>query len=302
MLVFLVTPNVSKVTIWWNGSDLSTQTPYGYTNMYFTDNPASGVLNNGITRLNIGGGFTVTSTQGSSTAVATFMRINGKNSMYGSGVAYAIYNGTVRDIVHQEAEWGGDGVPNCPNFYAHIVLTLPANATYYTYQLRLMFVDSQQNRTITDLCPLRLTTSTGNPQTEDGVSGNYPITSNTTGLFYDQSPSKWAHHWSQFISGTKGAGIMFTDEANQKLYFFDSIAGNTTGAISVSNSPGNAIELQPVSTMTPASFKYALDVTWFGAVATFDGKMPIYQDNGGTITGLWMLVEQSPMVTVTTDS
>jgi hypothetical protein len=30
MLVFLVNPNVSKVTIWWNGSDTATQTPLAY--------------------------------------------------------------------------------------------------------------------------------------------------------------------------------------------------------------------------------------------------------------------------------
>jgi hypothetical protein len=54
--------------------------------------------------------------------------------------------------------------------------------------------------------------------------------------------------------------------------------------------------------MKSVSFKYALDVIWLGAIVTFDGKMPIYKDNGGTITGLWMLAEQPPMVTVTTDS
>jgi len=228
------------------------------------------------------------------------MRINGQNSTYGASSAYAIHHGIVRDIVHQEAEWR-NGAPNCPNLYAHIVLTLPANVTYYTYQLRLMFLDSQQNRTITDLCPLKLTSSTGNPQTEDGVSGNYPITSNATGLFYNQSASKWAHHWSQFISGTKGTGIMFTDEANQKLYFFDPIAGNTTGAISVSNSSEKVIELRPV-TMTSTNFTYALDVTWSGAIATFDGTTPIYKDEGGVITGLWMIVENLPTITVTTGS
>jgi len=310
MLVFLVTSNVSKITIWWNGSGTATQTPYAYTNTYFTgDDVANGVLTNGILSLKIervyeatyqATVFRVTSTQGNSTAVARFMRINGQNSTYGASSAYAIYHGIVRDIVHQEAEWR-NGAPNCPNLYAHIVLTLPANVTYYTYQLRLMFLDSQQNRTITDLCPLKLTSSTGNPQTEDGVSGNYPITSNATGLFYNQSASKWAHHWSQFISGTKGTGIMFTDEANQKLYFFDPIAGNTTGAISVSNSSEKVIELRPV-TMTSTNFTYALDVTWSGAIATFDGTTPIYKDEDGVITGLWMIVENLPTITVTTGS
>jgi hypothetical protein len=299
MVVFLANSNVSQVTIWWNGSDRAIQTPYAYTNKYFTgDDVANGVLTNGILKLKIDGSFRVTSTQNTSTSITTFMRINGQGSSYGSISSYAIHHGVIRDIVHQEAEWS-NGAPNCPNLYAHIVLTLPANATYYTYQLRLMFVDSQQSRTITNLCPLSLSIPNGGPETEDGVSGGNPNTSNSTGLFYDQSVAQWAHHWSQFISGTKGAGIMFTDSANQELYVFDSIAGNATGAISVSNSSGNVIELRPV-TIVPASFKYALDVIWYGAVATFDGRTPIYEEVGGLRTGLWTLVEFPPTVTVTT--
>jgi hypothetical protein len=300
MLVFLANSNVSQVTIWWNGSDRAIQTPYAYTNKYFTgDDVANGVLTNGILKLNIDSSFTVTSTQNTSTSTTTFMRINGQGSTYGSIPSYAIHHGVIRDIVHQEAEWS-NGALNCPNLYAHIVLTLPANATYYTYQLRLMFVDSQQSRTITNLCPLSLSIPNGGPETEDGVSGGNPNTSNSTGLFYDQSAADWAHHWSQFISGTKGAGIMFTDSANQELYVFDSIAGNATGAISVSNSSGNVIELQPVSARAPVSFKYALDVIWYGAVATFDGRTPIYEEVSGLRTGLWTLVEFPPTVTVTT--
>jgi hypothetical protein len=300
MLVFLANPNVSKVTVWWNGSDTASQTPYAYTNRYFDgDNPSGGVLDNGILRLQFGGGFTLTSTVGSSSCTAKFMRINNEESVYGSSLAYVIHHGIVRDIIHQEAEWNG-GVDNCPNLYAHIVLTLPANATYYTYQLRLMFVESQRDRTITDLCPIKVTASTGQPQTENGTAGGYPIVSNTTGLFYNSSASNWAHHWSQFISGTEGAGIMFTDSANQMLYAFDAIAGDKTGALEVSNSPEETIELLPVTTMASVSFTNALDVTWHGAVVTFDGTTPIYKDNG--TTGLWITVEYPPTIMVTTES
>ncbi len=311
MLVFLANSNVSKVTIWWNGSDTTTQTTNAYVNRYFTDdtsNADNAVLSNGILSLRLERFYDatydatvvkVTSTQNTSTATARFMRINNKNATYGDIVSYTIYSGIIRDIVTAEAEFDNHGVPSCPNFYSPIVLTLPANATYYTYQLRLMFLDSQQSRTITNLCPLRLSIPNGGPETEDGVSGGNPNTSNSTGLFYDQSAADWAHHWSQFISGTKGAGIMFTDSANQELYVFDSIAGNATGAISVSNSSGNVIELRPV-TIVPASFKYALDVIWYGAVATFDGRTPIYEEVSGLRTGLWTLVEFPPTVTVTT--
>ena len=302
MLVFLLNPKVSKVTIWWDGSDTATQTPYAYTNRYFMgDDPSSGVLTNGILTLQFGGGFTLTSTVGSSSCTAKFMRINNEESVYGASPAYVIHHGIVRDIIHQEAEWSG-GANNCPNLYAHIVLTLPANATYYTYQLRLMFVESQQDRTITDLCPIKMTASSGQPRTENGTANGYPIISNTTGLFYNFSASSWAHHWSQFISGTKGAGIMFTDSANQKLYFFDAIAGNKTGTLKVSDSSERIIELLPVaSELAPVNFTYALDVTWHGAVVTFDGTTPICEEDGNK-TGLWIIVEYPPTITVTTES
>lgn len=298
LIALIADPNVTRVTVWWNGSDTTTQTPYAYVNRYFTDNPANGILKNNYNlTLTINGG-TVTSTQGTSTAVATLMRINGQSSTYGAGAAYVIYNGTIRDIVQQEAEWSG-GAPNCPNVYAHIVLTLPANVSYYTYQLRLMFVSSQQNRTITDLCPVSLSVPAGQPQTENGISGGYPTVSSATGLFYNKSASESTHHWSEFISGTKGAGIMFTDAGNQQLYAFDSIAGNSTGALSVTNSTGNLIALQPVSTMKSVNFTNALDVVWTGAIATFDGTSPIY-NNGASIAELWKSVENLPIITVST--
>ena len=301
MLVFLVNSKVSKVTIWWNGSDTAKQTSYAYTNRYFTgDNPASGILTNGVLTLKFGSGFTITSTAGTSTCTAEFMRINNQGSTYGSGQAYAIHHGIVRDIVHTEAEWS-NGITNCPNVYSHIVVTLPANATYYTYQLRLMFINSQQDRNITSLRPIMITPSVsgGQQQTENGTASGYPIVSSSTGTFYNYSTSTWAHHWSQYISGLKGAGIMFTDDANRKLYAFDTIASAKTGAIRVNSD--RSIELLPV-VRYQVQFKYALDVMWYGAVVTFDATTPIYQVVGSQKTGLWITVECPPQITVTTQS
>lgn len=305
MLVFLATPRASKVTIWWNGSDVAVQTPYAYQNRYFTgDDPGNAMLTNGILTLRFQSGFQVNSTVNSSSTVATFMRINTENSTYGSGLSYTITNGVVRDVIHQEAEWntdlGSGGAKDCPNLYAHIVLTLPANTTYYTYQLRLMFVQSQQKRNITDLSLILLKSLTGTMQTENGTSNSFPTVSNGTGVFYNYSASTWAHHWCQSISGTKGAGIMFTDSSNHNLYTFDAIAGNKTGAVRT-DATAKIIEILPV-TLTPANFTYALDTIWYGAVVTFDGTTPIYKENGSIKTGLWMFVEYPPTVTVSTET
>lgn len=305
MLVFLATPKVSKVTIWWNGSDTAAQTPFAYTNRYFTgDDEASGVLTNGILTLKFVGDFHVNSTVGGSTCNAQFMRVNGQESTYGSGKpAYVITKGIVRDIVHQEAEFG-NGVANCPNFYAHIVLTLPANATYYTYQLRMMFVQSQQNRTITELRPIRTVTYLDSqPQTENGTANGFPIVSSATSSYYNYSVSSWTHHWSQFVSGTKGSGIMFRDGSNWKLYNFDVIASSKTGALKVSNDTGERkIEFAPIIMAPVYNFTSALDVVWYGAVVTFDGTTPIYKEQAGIKTGWWITVEYPPTITVSTES
>jgi len=156
-------------------------------------------------------------------------------------------------------------------------------------------VNSSQSRTITDLSAIQLSVSVGQQQTENGTSGGYPVSSSATGLFYNfSSPTGWAHHWSEFISGTSGAGIMFTDSTNQKLYVFDSIAGDKTGALNVISS-GRFIEFNPVERYE-ASFTYPLDVTWHGAVVTFEDE-PIYPSSGGNI-GLWVLVEHPPIIAV----
>jgi hypothetical protein len=307
MIVFLINSNVSKFTIWWNGSDEAVQTPLAYTNRYFSgDDTNNNKLTNGRINIQIGG-FSVTSTvvgtQTSSTA--NFMRINSENSVYGAGAAYVIHHGIVRDIVQQEAEWSG-GAVNCPNLYANIVITLPANTTYYTYQLRLMFIDSAQSRAITDLCPISITASPDSPtspqaMTENGTANGVPTVTNGTGTFYNYTAGGWtAHHWSQLISGSKGAGIMFTDNSNQRLYAFDSIAGSAVGALKVTNST-KTIELLPVA-RNSASFTYALDVTWLGAVVTFDNTTPIYKMQGTTPTGLWILAEYPPTITVTAET
>ncbi len=300
IIVFLIDNTVSDFVLWWDGSDEAIQTPLAYTNQYFTDDPDDDELSNGIIRLEIGS-FSVTSrvigTYTSSTA--TFMQINGEASVYGAGAAYVIHHGVVRDILQQEAEWNG-GANNCPNLYANIVITLPANTTYYTYQLGLMFIDSTQPRQITDLCPISVTASPSSPtaMTEDGKLNGYPSVTTGTGIFYNSTTGGWTpHHWTQLISTSRGAGIMFTDNANQKLYTFDSI-GNAAGALDIETST-KTIELLPVASGT-ASFTYALDVIWHGAVVTFDDTTPIYRDSDGT--GLWILVEYMPTIMVSTQS
>jgi hypothetical protein len=321
MLVFLANPNVTKVTIWWNGSDTATQTPYAYTNRYFRDNPDGGTLNNGKLRITLSGtGFTVTARANDGTTSTTdLMRINGESDTTPPEWAYAIINGTVRSVVHGEPEYGSDGdsggVGNpspygCYNFYAHVVIMLPANATYYTYQLRLIFLNSTDKpRKITEIRLLRVSTrSSFSPLTENGtLPSGYPNVSTAYDLFYNMS-GVWQHHFAQLNSSSMtGFGIMFPDDANKMLYYFDKIAGNSTGAlrtVSSSYPTERAIELLPVSSLASVgNFTSALDICWYGAVVTFGASnTPVYKGGGTNATGLWILVEYPPIITVTTEN
>ncbi|MEM2129872.1 MAG: hypothetical protein QXZ70_04660 [Candidatus Bathyarchaeia archaeon] len=312
MIVFLVDVHVTKITIWWDGQDTANQTSYAYINKYFTSDTKQRTLSNGILNLKLDfstldgiNSFKVISAinASSTSATAVLMRVNNTIAHYGySEPTYAVRNGSIRAVIHHEVEWPSGGISTCPNFYVHIVLTLPANATYYTYQLRFIFINSSLSRTVSDFCPISLSTSTSitNVQTENGTTSGYPnVSTITTGSssYYNFSDGKWAHHWSQFTwsSGTKGAGIMFTDTANQLLYIFDN-ATNKTGAVKADYS-NKKIELCPVtnSTSLPTS---AFDITWHGAVVTFDGTTPIYRSSDQR--GLWLLVEYPPTATVTT--
>jgi len=299
MIVFLVNHNVQKATLWWSGRDTVKQTSYAFTNRYFTgDNPSSRRLTNGILTITVSSDYATIASSvagGSITSTASFMRINGENPVYGASPAYVIHHGIVRDIIQQEAEWSG-GVANSPNVYSQMYFTLPANATYYTYALRAVFVSSSQSRSLTDFSAVQLVVSGGSQRTENGTSGGYPVSSGNSGLFYNfTSANGWAHHWSEFISGSSGAGVMFRDDANRKLYRFDSIAGQKTGALNVI-SASRTIEVNPVGRSAyPASFTYALDATWHGALVTFSND-PIYPSSGNI--GLWVTVESPPSVAV----
>ena len=300
MIVFLTNHNVQSVTLWWNGRDTVTQTPYAFINRYFTgDNPASRRLTNGILTLTISSSYdTITSSiaGGSITSTASFMRINNYYPVYGSSPAYVIHHGIVRDIIQQEAEWSG-GAPNSPNVYSQMYFTLPANATYYTYALRTVFVESVQSRSLTDLTAIRVQISGGQQRTENGTSSGYPISSTASGVFYNFTsfPNGWAHHWSEFISGSSGSGVMFTDAGNRRLYALDGIAGQATGGVNVIGA-SRIIEVSPVGrSQYPAAFTRALDLVWHGAVVTFNNE-PIYPTTGNI--GLWVIVEYPPVVAV----
>jgi len=303
MIVFLIDHTIKNVTIWWDGRDSAEQTSYA-TQRNFNDKiQASGkaILDNGVITVTINyasGDFYIET----STCRADFMRINGHNPRFYASPSFPIINGTIRDIVQQEAEWPSYSYWGFPNTYAQIVITFPANTTYYTYAIRPIFVNastSPENRALTDLTPIIITKS-GNFQvfTENGTNNQKPVavqTSSGSHFFYNFSDGKWEHHWSQFVSNGVGAGIMFTDINNINLYFFDSIAGQETGALNVTKNSEVTIEFSPVA-LHQALFQYPLDITWFGAVVSIENTDLIYDPSAPDNAGLWIIVEHPPEI------
>jgi hypothetical protein len=98
---------------------------------------------------------------------------------------------------------------------------------------------------------------------------------------------------------------MFTDPNNQNLYFFDTKGATpaATGALNVSTTT-KTIELAPVSSLhgvTSYDTPSGEDITWQGAIVTFDSSTtPVYKQNvDNSQSGLWILAEYQPRITVT---
>ncbi|MDG6222073.1 MAG: hypothetical protein QCH99_02285 [Candidatus Bathyarchaeota archaeon] len=305
MLVFLVNHTIDEITLWWDGNDTAIQTSYAWENIYFDDDVDSnpGTLYNGFLDLTINNFWIESSVRSNPSvrSIANFAHFNlpDGSPQYGDQLSYVIYNGIVRDIVQQEPEYY-DGVYECPNLYVQVFLTLPANAPYYTYSVRTVFLESINDpRTITDFSVIQLSDLSGTPLTEDGYDEDgYPETSDSSGEYFDGYPSDWAHHWSQFSSGDSGAGIMFTDSANEHLYLFDGITGTETGALVVDGAE-NSIAFNPVEAELNNVNGHTdfLDAVWYGAVVTFDGE-PIYTSPANGHFGLWVMVENPPALSM----
>ncbi|MDQ1278761.1 MAG: hypothetical protein QG670_21 [Thermoproteota archaeon] len=305
MIVFLLNHHVSKTTIWWDGQDTAIQTSYTQTNQYFqNDNPDSGILTNGKLILDLSDSQNVRATVNGVTSRVEFLRINGRTPVYGSGISYTIHHGIIRDVTQQEAEWAG-GITDCPDIYSKIVMTLPANATYYTFTVQTIFVTSNVNRTLTDLSAIQLVADRGNALTEDGVIDGKPRAATSPSEFYNGGTA-WAHHWSEYLdSNNKGAGIMFTNTTNIQLYSFDNFAVDKTGVIDITQS-SKRIEMNPIKRSSVRNFQNEYVISWSGAVVVFgsgnsDETIYPYANNyiysSSTLyKGLWIIVEHPPAI------
>lgn len=309
MIVFQVDHTYTHVKIWWDGK--SSATPSTQTSP-FIDNPASHTLNNGKILMNTDlpyGGKTEIKTSippsggASASVTATFFRFNvNKLPVYGSDLSFVITNGIVRDIIQQEPEFSG-GIPGTSDTLTHIVITLPAGTTYYTYKLRALFLGTTQPRTLTELNVLSIdpwtSVDTYTKKTENGVDdSNNPITplpAPSLANYYGRNDGAGVHRWSELIdSNNRGAGILMHNSALGKLYEFDYDA--PIAYRSYIWNDGTKIEINPVRNGVSATFLTRTDITLNGAVVLFDGTSstsPIFNRSTDT-QGLSLMVDKPP--------
>lgn len=304
MIVFLINHHVSKAILWWDGSDTAVQTQYAYKNIYFTnDNTGNNILDNGVITLDLSnfatGVKSTTKTNPPISSWSNFARVNNIVPVYGSAASYTIHHGVVRDVIQQEPEWRY-GVPNSPDLYGHIVITLPAGTNYYTYRVRNIFVPTSLPRDLSDLSLIQLKAPTGSytQLTEDGQSADgKPITSISTLLF--DGGTAHQHQWSEYIdSNYRGIGIITRSIFNDRMYAFDNMIGQHTGSISLDPS-NKKVELDPIKRF-PVDLPQGFDITWVGGVVNFNSGNPVdsIYPSAGKNLGLWVLAEYPPTVSI----
>lgn len=306
MIVFLVNHHVSDVTIWWVDNDDAKQTKKAWENVYFKDDPTHGILqsvdknNNNLMKI----GFSKWAppqnyfeTSYETTSVSSqFGLINSTSPLFPSLPVYIVYNGVIRDIVTQAAVV--DTIDSSvPTIYNNYVITLPANCTYYTYQITNIMLSTEKNRKINNLCTISITipnnvdkyimkTLTGEVMEVDGPTVNSPYSSGD-------------HRWIEYISGKTtytGGGILMMNEMSERLYIFDAyVFPQYAGEIII----GDKIDLSPISHTPLEGYKQYSRVTWYGAVMLFDSTSKsdtIYYEDINGVYGLYAMVVHPPTI------
>lgn len=306
MIAFLVNHNVSDITIWWVDNDDAKQTEKAWKNIYFNDDPTHSVLqsvdkdNNNLMKIDFSKwapSKNYFKTSYKTTSVNSQLGLtNNTSPLFPSLPIYIVYNGVIRDIVTQAAVV--DTIDSSVStIYYNYVITLPANCTYYTYQVTNIMLSTERNRIINSLNVISITIPTsvdkyimkiltGVVMEVDGPTVNSPY-------------SHGDHRWIEYIEGGTtyiGGGILMMSETSEKLYIFDAdVSPQYTGEIIV----GDEINLSPISHTPLEDYKQYSRVTWYGAVMLFDSTSKsdtIYYKDSDGVYGLYAMVVYPPTI------
>jgi hypothetical protein len=117
-------------------------------------------------------------------------------------------------------------------------------------------------------------------------------------VYVSNNPSSWGSAvWTGSLdsSGWQYSGTFSAEGQYVKLVSRSTSSSQRLYEVKVEVQEGPIIEFNPVERYQ-VSFTYPLDVSWHGAVVTFEDE-PIYPSSGGNI-GLWIMVEYPPIVAV----
>jgi hypothetical protein len=309
MIVFLVNHNVSAVTVWWTDDDSAKQTPLAIDNVYFSDDIGNSKLESNVRghpfvldfkQWNAPSYYFTSDYDNGKVIVKSYLGYtNSSAPVFPAEMTYVVYNGIVRDIVSQTAVVDTtDG--SMPTIYYNFVITLPANCTYYTYQITNTMLETTQARRIDDLSLIKLRI------TDDAEK--YVMTEFDNEIMEVVSPTsypsqyKGANRWIEYLTFSKdmytGAGIMMMQESVDEVFKFDrDISPLTTGRFNVLNSD---LLVSPVLLIPLTNYQQYSQVTWHGAVTLFyteslDDTI-YYKDGSNNVHGLYALVVYPPTV------
>ena len=306
MIVFLVNHHVSDITIWWVDDDSANQTRYAIDNKYFNDDINSNVLVSNVRgspfkldfkQWNAPNYYFTTDYKG--VIVDSYLGLtNSTSPVFPSGMTYVIYNGVVRDIVMQMAIV--DTLDNSiPTIYYNYVIMLPANCTYYTYQITNTMLSTTRNRKVNDLSFLKIKITNNNLKyiMTDLDNNKMEVANPTTFPAQYKGINRWVEYMDYTHSIYKGAGILMMQESVDKIFKFDQdISPLSTGRVNLVSSD---IQLSPVLLFPLTHYTQYSQVTWHGAVMSFSSNSPydtIYYNDAGILKGLYSMVVYPPKV------
>jgi hypothetical protein len=216
-----------------------------------------------------------------------------------AGMTYVIYNGVVRDIVSQTAVV--DTTDNSiPTIYYNYVITLPANCTYYTYQITNTMLSTTTHRKINDLSFIKLTMPNGaSKYVMTDLKNKYMEVANPTTF---PSQYKGLNRWVEYLSTSgstySGAGILMMQESVDRIFKFDQdIAPMSTGRVNLLSA---SLQLSPVLLLPLTNYQSYSQVTWYGAVLLFKSNSQYdtiyYREGVANAHGLYSMVVYPPTI------
>jgi hypothetical protein len=215
---------------------------------------------------------------------------------------FIIVNGTVRDIVINYGYVEPDDPPYVPSIYYNYVITLPAKASYYTYQITNTLTDTSPplTRDINRLSILELTLPNAFKTDKyymAGIDGSgFTLWSSNFSIPIKLSSCQWIEYQEEW-SGNTGVGILMMSNSSEALV---NAYISPLGPSGVIWKPTDwKLDLSPIYSPPLTDTGAYPQKTFHGAVVLFDSARNMICDTAHPDNGLWTMVVYPPIFTRT---